>query len=196
MLASHSGLLLVILMIVVIYRSYRSSTFLNLKCVIADANGKRYCVRDRSRVDEAANLLAKTGDTLQTIVDSSYEKYPGRSNCIRLKRNFNPKAIEETLPTSELTAYSENKGERLAFCLSKRSKTSEQLIDGNTLLFVAIHELAHIATVSVGHTEEFWDNFRFLLHHAESIGVYSPIDYSADPRSYCGMQITDNPYYS
>ena len=55
---------------------------------------------------------------MQKLVDACYEKYP-EENIIRLKEGFNPKRIQETLPTSEFTAYSENKGEKLAFCLDK-----------------------------------------------------------------------------
>ena len=100
----------------------------------------------------------------------------------------------ETLPTSKYTAYSLNKGEKLAFCLDTKRKGGK-LIDDNTLLFVAIHELSHIASVSVGHTEEFWNNFRFLLREATSLNLYKPVDYSKHPEEYCGMEITDNPYY-
>ena len=107
---------------------------------------------------------------------------------------FNPKKVYETLPTSEYTAYSENKGEKLAFCLDTK-KTDGQLIDENTLIFVAIHEISHIATKSVGHTEEFWKNFRFLLEEAIELDLYKPIDYKKSPKKYCGMTITDNPYY-
>ena len=35
----------------------------------------------------------------------------------RLEKGYNPKRIMETLPTSQYTAYSENKGEKIAFCL-------------------------------------------------------------------------------
>ena len=112
----------------------------------------------------------------------------------RLVAKYNPRKISETLPTSEYTAYSENKGEKLAFCLDTE-KGSGSLIDSNTLTFVALHELAHVATESIGHTEEFWDNFKFLLIEAKKIGLYDPVDYSKDPQRYCGMDITDNPYY-
>ena len=98
------------------------------------------------------------------------------------------------MPTSEYTAYSQNKGEKLAFCLNTK-KNGGKLIDLNTLTFVAIHELAHIASKSIGHNEEFWNNFKFLLEEAEIIGVYKPEDYKEDPKNYCGMKITDNPYY-
>ena len=49
--------------------------------------------------------------------------------------------------------------------------------------------------ISVGHTPEFWDNFKFLLIHAKEIGVYEPVDYKEKPQQYCGMPITDNPYF-
>ena len=101
----------------------------------------------------------------------------------------------ETLPTSEYTAYSENKGEKLAFCLDTKKNGGGKLIDLNTLMYVAIHELAHIATESVGHTPEFWSNFKFLLNAAKDINVYEPIDYKNNPKEYCGMSITDNPYF-
>jgi len=143
----------------------------------------------------AANKLAEVTENMKKIVNHCYEKYPERNNVERLKEGFNPKKITETLPTSEFTAYSENKGEKIAFCLDKNKNGNGGLIDLNTLTFVAIHELAHIATKSVGHTEEFWNNFKFLLHEAEDLGVYHPVDYKKKPKEYCGMKITDNPYF-
>lgn len=66
--------------------------------------------------------------------------------------------------------------------------------DENTAFFVLIHELAHVATDTYGHTPEFWNNMRFLLHHAIKAGVYRFEDYGANPKSYCGQPITGNPY--
>ena len=97
--------------------------------------------------------------------------------------------------TSKYKAYSENKGEKLAFCLNVDEHDNEELIDGNTLLFVAIHELAHISSVSVGHNDEFWDNFKWLLVNAKEGGIHQPHDFKKNPKEYCGMQVTDNPYY-
>jgi predicted metal-dependent hydrolase len=62
-------------------------------------------------------------------------------------------------------------------------------------MFVATHEIAHIMTTSVGHTEEFWNNFKFLLENAVELKLYTPVDYKKEPEGYCGMDITDNPYY-
>ena len=38
--------------------------------------------------------------------------YPENEDVQRLVQKFNPTKISETLPTSEYTAYSENKGEK------------------------------------------------------------------------------------
>jgi predicted metal-dependent hydrolase len=62
-------------------------------------------------------------------------------------------------------------------------------------MFVAIHEMAHITTVSIGHNKEFWDNFKFMLENATELGIYDPVDYAKKPQEYCGMKIHDNPYY-
>ena len=69
------------------------------------------------------------------------------------------------------------------------------MIDENTLTFVGIHEVSHIMTKSIGHKPEFWRNFKFLLQNAKQIGIYEPVDYKKKPQPYCGMDITDNPYY-
>ena len=50
-------------------------------------------------------------------------------------------------------------------------------------------------TKSIGHTKEFWQNMKYLLKNAAKIGIYTPIDYKRKPKEYCGMKITDNPYY-
>jgi predicted metal-dependent hydrolase len=101
----------------------------------------------------------------------------------------------ETLPTSKFTAYSENKGEKIAFCLNKEKQENEVLIDESTLTFVAIHELSHVMTKSIGHKSDFWENFKFLLEQAKEANIHNPVDYKAAPREYCGMKIHDNPYY-
>jgi hypothetical protein len=173
---------------------YLNSDYFNLKCIISTKNGKKYCVRDTPNLEKSANLLATASDRMHKLVKYMYSKYPNQEDVQRLYSNFNPSKIVETLPTSEYTAYSENKGSKIAFCLRKH-KNEYNLIDINTLSFVAIHELSHLMTKSVGHETDFWNNFKFLLKCAVEIGIYNPVDYSNDPQPYCGMEIDDNPYY-
>ena len=173
---------------------YTESEFLNLKCVISGVDGNRYCVRDRVDTKEAADLLAKVTQNMKDLVKYMQEKHGDDPRVQRLVKGFNPQKISETLPTSELTAYSENKGEKIAFCLNT-SKQGNKLIDINTLTFVALHELSHIMTESIGHKQDFWQNFKFLLTNAKEANIYQPIDYKNNPQQYCGMTINDNPYY-
>lgn len=173
---------------------YLDSEQFNLKCIISSLDGNKYCVRDRKDLEKTADLLAKVTNKLKTLVEDMKEKMPNDPMVERIFINFNPKNISETLPTSVHTAYSENKGEKMAFCLT-RKKNGKKLIDENTLTFVAIHELAHTGTETVGHDKNFWNNFKRLLEHAEKIHLYTPENYKKKPKKYCGMEITDNPYF-
>lgn len=189
------GLIIILFIILIGIKMYYESDAYNLRCIVSTSDGKKYCVRDRHNLTKASNLLAKTTDKLKFLVDNMNNRYSNRENVKRLVDNFNPTTIKETLPTSEHTAYSENKGEKIAFCLNKNKNNNNKLIDPNTLMFVAIHEIAHVMTESVGHTDEFWYNFKFLLENAVELGIYEPIDYKKNPKQYCGMEISDNPFY-
>ena len=178
-----------------LFMYYRSSDEFQLKCIVSTVDGDKYCVRERDRIQEAADLLAEVTEKCKALVHYVDKKFPDDERIRRLVTGFNPQKVVETLPTSEYTAYSENKGEKLAFCLNREKKDNSHLIDINTLTFVAIHELSHIMTKSVGHKSEFWENFKFLLEQAKEAGIHNPVDYKKSPQEYCSMKISDNPYY-
>jgi len=176
------------------YYYYQEDSF-QLKCIVSTVDGNKYCVRDREKVQQAADLLATTTEKCKRLVEYVGGKYPNKEEVKRLVAGFNPKKIMETLPTSEYTAYSENKGEKLAFCLNRQRKGEDQMIDEHTLTFVAIHELSHVATKTIGHKSDFWENFKFLLEAAKEAGIHDPRDYKQAPTEYCGMKIRDNPFF-
>jgi hypothetical protein len=176
---------------------YTKQEEFNLKCIISTVDGNKYCVREREKMDEAANKLARITQKCVDFIEYLKKKHPDDERVQKLVRGFNPKRVNETLPTSTYTAFSENKGEKTAFCLNKASKTDNSvLIDDHTLMFVALHELTHDMTHSIGHQADFWENFRFLLNEAKKMGIHEPIDYSEKPVEYCGMTIHDNPFYA
>ena len=148
----------------------------------------------KGKMEMSADLLANVTKKCKLLVYYLKNKYPDDPRVKKLVEGFNPKKINETLPTSELTAYSENKGEKIAFCLNKK-KNGTKLIDLDTLTFVGYHELAHVMTTSIGHKKEFWENFKFLLENAKKANLHDPKDYKKTPEEYCGMTINDNPYY-
>lgn len=176
------------------YMIWDSDAF-QLKCIVSTVDGNQYCVREREKLQDAADLLARITQKCKQLVEYMDKKYPDKENVRRLVKGYNPKRVMETLPTSKFTAYSENKGEKIAFCLNKTRKGEDNMIDEHTLMFVAIHELSHVATKSIGHKTEFWENFKFLLQNAKEAGIHDPEDYKEDPVEYCGMKINDNPYY-
>jgi len=190
------GIVMIIFVLIIIVKLYLDNDMFQLTCIVSDVNGKKYCVRERKNMKKASDLLAKTTENLGKVVNHLENGYPEKENVRFLVKNFNPKKIKEILPTSEYTAYSENKGEKIAFCLNKKNKEDvDNLIEENTLMFVALHELSHLATKSIGHNDEFWSNFKFILQESERIGIYKPVDYKNNKTDYCGMTIKDNPYY-
>ena len=188
-------IVLIVILGICLYIFFENWGEFQLKWIVSDKDGNKYCVRERTKITQAADLLAKVTNKCKDLVNYVLNKYPDFDHVGRLVSVFNPKSVMETLPTSSYTAYSKNKGEKIAFCLNKKKGDNENLIDESTLTFVAIHELSHVMTKSVGHKSEFWQNFKFLLENAKEAGIHQPIDYKESPQEYCGMTIDDNPYY-
>jgi len=183
--------LLLCIIVVFIYMNYiRKSLYLDK--IESSVNGKKYYVRNLPDKNEAADKLANIGISLQKLIDSLDEKDKEKGeDILRLKESFNSDYITENIPGSMYVAYSVNKGEELSICI--REKDTENFIDNNTIIFVAIHELSHIMTDEIGHTELFWDNMKYLLEKSSLVGIYKKIDYSKYPVMYCGMEIDSTP---
>ena len=60
------GYAMIILLLIVAIRIYRESDFIHLKCIISDVDGKRYCVRERNKLDDG-----KSEDTVKVIIKYS-----------------------------------------------------------------------------------------------------------------------------
>jgi hypothetical protein len=191
-----AGYMIILVILGVCAYIYFKSDDFQLTCIVSTVDGNKYCVRERNRLQESADLLATVGAKCKQLVEHLSEKYPDREDVRMLAKNFHPSKIVEILPTSTYTAYSENKGEKLAFCLNVTKGGKENLIDEHTLMFVALHECSHIFThAEIGHTQTFWANFKFLLEEAKAAGLHEPVDYSKTPAEYCSMKISDSPYF-
>lgn len=165
--------------------------------VTSTVDGKPYKVRDMPDKQEAANLMAKLRIRLTKLCDALEKKYPDKAQVKQLVKNFrsDPARFIEATPDAEHTSYSVNKGESIHMCLRQREGSDESLVDENVMTFVALHELSHVCTESVGHGPDFWNNFGWLLKEAEAIGLYKYTDFQAHPVGYCGVHITDSPRY-
>jgi len=198
--------LLLIVIAYFVYMNFVRKT-LYLESVKSD-KGPSYLVRNLKDKQEAANRLGDLSETLQTLCDSckgqeskdhkdtdedsdDKDTYDREAAVKRLLDKFEPGKLTENIPGSSHVAYSVNKGSELSICL--RKKDTNAFIDTNTVRFVAIHEIAHVMSKSTGHTDEFWDNMKFLLEKAMSAGLYVATDYKERPVDYCGIQITSTP---
>jgi hypothetical protein len=183
-------LLMVIVLLIFVWTTYiRKNMYLTkVKAVTGDS----YLVRKLPDNQAAADKLGGITRSLQKLCDHCRgEQGEKKEGVLRLTKKFKPHRIIEHMPGNRYVAHSVDKGQELSICI--RDKGTNQFMDDQVILFVAIHELAHIMTVSTGHTEEFWDNMRYLLGQASSIGIYTPVDYAKSPVDYCGMEISSTP---
>ncbi len=185
------SILIIVVIALAFFLNYESN-FSDLTYVESTIDKTKYLVRNREDKIDAANMLASIKSNLIKLVQYLKDNHISDPRIKRLATKFNPDNISESLPGTSYTSYSVNKGEKIVFCIRAKNK-QENLEDVNTMMFVAIHEIAHIMTKSVGHTEEFWDNMRYLLQKAIKVGVYQKEDYKNNPREYCGVKITDSP---
>jgi len=157
-------------------------------------NNKKYGVQEEfNKSDEAVELLAKLHNQMSDFVTDLEKNYANDERVKRLVKGFRRAEIEEA-PNDDGSSYTINKGDLVAICL--RHKHEEHPFhDYNTLLFVVIHEMSHIASISEGHNSEFITNFKWLLKEAKTFGYYEPINYQNSPMTYCGVKVTNNPYY-
>jgi len=131
---------------------------------------------------------------LVKMVEYLSQKYPDDQNIQRLKENFRPDNISEGLPDGKYTSYSVNKGEKIVFCVRQRD-SNNSLVNINTMMFVAIHEMAHLMSKSIGHTPKFWENMKILLQKVldSDLNIYKYQSFHKNPEEYCGTKITDTP---
>ena len=163
-------------------------------------NGRSFLVRNivekGKDKEKAAKLLDTVLDNLLLIKKEmeTNKKYKDHPAVKRLTINFKASSITESLPESEYTSYSLNKGEKISMCIRyKEGANKDKFIDPNTIMFVAIHEMAHVMTKSIGHKEDFWQNMRIVLCIAQEKGIYRREDYKNNNKAYCGTEITSTP---
>ena len=158
--------------------------------------GQKVRVNDQIDKTGSANLLAEVIErmyTLRNYLKNNIDKYDKNTACINLlTKNFNENRTEiyENSTSSEYTSYSVNKGEELVFCL--RSRKTNKLHDINLMMYVAIHEMAHIGCYEIGHTQLFKEIFAFYLKVAMELNIYKYDNYDISPIEYCGMILSSN----
>ena len=180
----------VLVVLVAILLTYLRRHYGEVEFVKSSVDGRKYLVRKLDDKKKAADVLARVNVELTRLVEHMTDKYGTSDPRIRMLRaNFNPDNVSEGGLEHGYTSYSINKGEKIVLCIRQNDNT---FVSPNVLLYVSIHELAHLATKNVGHTASFWKNFKWLLNEAIAIGIYERTDYAENPQRYCGIRITSS----
>ena len=185
--------LFIVILIIGFSFVYVRESFMEVSYVKSTVDGKKYLVQNRKNAVEAANLLANINKNLIRLISILKQKYSDDPRAKRMINNYNPDTITEGTGEKNYTSYSVNKGEKIVFCITVRNdENNKKLMDLNTMLYVGIHELAHLGTKEIGHVDVFWKNFKWILKIAEKEGIYKYEDYRINPKKYCGIIINSN----
>jgi hypothetical protein len=184
--------IVVVLSIILAYLVWDTYYVGEVEYVKSSVDDNTYLVQSLPDKEKAADLIANIRSKLSLLISHLSKTFPNDKRVERLIENYNEDKISEGSENAKYTSYSINKGEKIVLCLRSRDEKKE-LVELNTMMFVVLHEIAHIVTESYGHTPEFWNNFKWILNEAINIGIYTSQDFNSKPVEYCGIQITDNP---
>jgi hypothetical protein len=144
-----------------------------------------HSVLPKENREEARTLLQSLASRATLLIDNLEE-------CDikdRLKRRWNPNHLHEgSYHIKGISSYTVDKGKKVVMCLRDQDG---DLYDQDLLLYVLLHELAHIACESSDHNEEFLTAFEYLLQQAIHHGIYAPQKRKND--SYCHNRISSLP---
>ena len=118
------------------------------------------------------------------------KKIISKKEIIRVTNIWKNMTIIETDYDSNDTSFMIAKGDSLYICI--RNKKKKIFTDINTLMYVILHELAHIFNPKYEHDDVF-TNFNIeLLIEAINKNFYKYIDYNKKNIEYCGITINKN----
>ena len=189
------GFVVIILVVAYIALYFKQSKY-EMSYVKSSIDNERYLVRNLPDKQDAADRLARVRAKILILRRYLEQTHKDKPFVNQMLTNFDCSSsrFTESTPDAQYTSYSVNKGEKIYMCLRQRDE-KEHLVKENIILFVALHEMSHVGTASIGHTPEFWNHFAWLLKQAEHVKIYEYTDFAAHPVEYCGVHITDSPTY-
>ena len=136
---------------------------------------------------DAAQLLSSLSFDIDRLVAHLQHKFPTDPRVKRVRSQWQyQKLAEGRYDEENVTSYTVNKGERIVLCLRSREG---HLHDSNLIMYVLLHELAHICSVSKSvqyHNKEFQTNLKWILAEATALNLYQH-NTKRKAVTYCGM---------
>jgi hypothetical protein len=164
-------------------------------------DNKNYIIRNGNRsqkyLQESANTLAIINQRIEILIKHLSQKYnihePRNYFILKLIENYDGKLLSEAAYDTRFTTFTIDKQD-MHVCLRTRDN-HEKLYDINVLMYVVLHELAHLCNYDqygnpiTGHGKEFKYIFRMLVTEAIQIGIYDYVNFMEKPTEYCGIVI-------
>tara|TARA_Y100000816_G_C26106106_1_gene587920 strand:- start:672 stop:1199 length:528 start_codon:yes stop_codon:yes gene_type:complete len=147
-----------------------------------------YINKDKYTLQKIETLKTLNLNIEKLISELKVSEYSNQENVKKLFTNWSGFIEELDVNNKNVFAYNVNKGESISICLVN-SKTNQ--INGmNELIYVTLHELAHVMTDNYEHNKEFWENFNFLIKFAKSKNIYNEVNYDKNKVSFCNDYLT------
>lgn len=179
------AIVIVVLLIIYTIRQFKR----NYGLVTVQYDGKGYSVRNQQGKEEVAAVLAALESRLNTFTQYlGASQYRDNPKVMRILNRWSG-CLAETSPMYDGDAAYTTDKKAISICIRNVEGDIE---DQNSAMYVAIHEMAHVATHQYGHPPDFWATFRFLLNLAVEQSLYIPSNGSS--KTYCGTAIDDNEY--
>lgn len=194
--------MMIIMAIIILFIIYMVYNYSEIDYVVSDIDNRTYMIRRGNKnaafLKESADTLATINGRIETLIKFLSKKYNNDESknyfINHLKKNYNPYMISEAYVDPRYTTYTVDKHD-MHICLRTRDK-NEKVYDINTLMYVCLHELAHMGNYSsdgyaiIGHGTEFKMVFKFLVEESIKLGLYKYVDYSSIPQEYCGVIVS------
>ncbi len=185
------GYLVVVLVVLLWwYFCVLESEFYNVKT----SSGGEYLLRREYKDEltdlESAKKLEKLNENNMRLINYLKENHGGIWWVRYLVENYKKENLREGSRKNGLTSYLINKKE-LNMCI--RGEGTENF---NTLMYVDLHELAHMCNYDrrgvgiEGHGVEFIEKFKFLVNTAIKLGLYKKVNYMGE--NYCGLRLNSS----
>lgn len=184
-------LIIIFICILCRYFFYKLSFYINSTTIKSNIDNNYYIVRNNKNKQKSADTLALININILKLIEHLKNEPNQTRNIKLLMSRYNSSSLMENI-NLENTTYTIDKGAEISVCLSSRD-SSENIYDINELMFVIIHELAHVGCESYGHNAEFRVFFIYLLKKSMEINIYTYKDYFNKPIEYCGLTINATP---
>lgn len=194
----ETTIIIIVLMIITVYCLKHGHAGKDISYIKSNITQELYLVRNLSDKNIAANIIARIVKDLNKLSAACYKDLKNNKKdakkmglyISRIHKRIGTIIFRESSAHSPYTSYTVNKGDEMVLCI--RSKKTGEIHDYNILIYVAIHELAHVGCTEIGHTPLFFNINRYLLQKAIDLNIYKYVDYKILPKTYCGMGVNNN----